>query len=137
MKNDIKDRADIYKLVSAFYDKIKTDSLLGPIFNHMISDHEWPTHIDKLTNFWETNLFGIPKFKGSPTQKHIQTDAEFHHNIQEIHFKHWLQLWEQTVTSLYEGDLATRAIMAAHNIAEIQNMVLRRNKPKHKKQFKA
>ncbi|MGY5353139.1 group III truncated hemoglobin [Wenyingzhuangia sp. IMCC45533] len=135
MKNDIQNRADIYKLVCAFYDKIRADEILGPIFNHMIPSNEWPIHLDKLTDFWETNLFGIPKFKGSPTQKHIQTDAEFNHNIQQTHFNQWLKLWEETINDLYQGDLATRALMAAHNIAQIQNMVMRRNKPKDKKKF--
>lgn len=133
MKTDIKNRADIYKLVCTFYDAIRVDDLLGPIFNSMIKDDEWPEHLEKLTDFWETNLFGIPKFKGSPTQKHIQTDAAFNHNIQQEHFDQWLHIWSYTINSLYDGDLATRAQMAAHNIAEIQHIVMRRQKPKEKR----
>ncbi|NJB82740.1 group III truncated hemoglobin [Wenyingzhuangia aestuarii] len=134
MKRDIQNREDIYKLVCTFYDNIRVDDLLGPIFNHMIKDEEWPVHLDKLTDFWETNLFGIPKFKGSPTQKHIQTDAAFDHAINQVHFDQWLAIWGKTIHSMFEGDLATRAQMAAHNIAQIQNMVIRRQKPKNKKE---
>ncbi|GAL77885.1 hypothetical protein JCM19274_5598 [Algibacter lectus] len=33
--------------------------MLGPpIFNHHLTDEQWPTHIEKLTDFWVTNLFG-------------------------------------------------------------------------------
>ncbi len=133
MKSDLKNREDVFKLVQSFYNNIQKDTILGPIFNGMISSDEWPVHIHKLTDFWETNLFGIPKFKGSPTQKHIQTDAFFKHNIQEEHFDHWLKIWGTTINSLYEGDLATRAQMAAHNIAQIQYSVIRRHKPKEKR----
>lgn len=135
MKADINNRDDIFLLVNTFYRHVRKDKKLGPIFNHMISGKEWPKHLDKLTDFWETNLFGIPKFKGSPTQKHLQTDATFNHNIQKEHFDQWLVIWGQTINSLFEGDLATRAQMAAHNIAEIQNLVLRRQKPKEKREF--
>lgn len=135
MKLDIQNREDIFLLVNTFYQQIKKDDLLGPVFNRMIATEEWPVHIEKLTDFWETNLFGIPKFKGSPTQKHIQTDATFDHNIQQKHFDQWLLLWGKTIDNLFKGDLATRAQMAAHNIAEIQHMVIRRQKPKEKRVF--
>ena len=133
MKKDIQNREDINKLVCCFYDDIRIDKLLGPIFNHIIKSNEWPVHLNKLTDFWETNLFGIPKFKGNPTQKHIQTDAAFDHKINQVHFDQWLLIWGATIDRLFEGDLATRAKMAAHNIAEIQNIVMRRQKPKEKR----
>lgn len=129
MKNDIQNREDIYILVCAFYDKIRVDDLLGPIFNRMIPAESWPEHLEKLTDFWETNLFGIPKFKGNPTQKHIKTDAAFNHVIGQQHFDQWLSIWKSTIDDLYQGDLATRAQMAAFSIAHIQNIVINRNKP--------
>ena len=131
MKTDIKNREDIYKLVCSFYDNIKNYEMLGPIFNRMIPNDEWPTHLDKLTDFWETNLFGVSKFKGNPTQKHLKTDTTFNHIINETHFKRWLNIWTNTINNLYTGDLATRALAAAHSIAQIQNMVIQRNKPTH------
>lgn len=134
MKKDIQNREDVHLLVCTFYQNIRIDNLLGPIFNKMIKKEEWPIHLDKLTDFWETNLFGIPKFKGNPTQKHIQTDAAFNHTIDQVHFDRWLHIWGKTITNLFEGDLATRAQMAAHSIAQIQNMVITRNKPKEKKE---
>ncbi|MDO6738513.1 group III truncated hemoglobin [Wenyingzhuangia sp. 2_MG-2023] len=129
MKQDIQNRADINQLVNHFYSKVRKDNLLGPIFNRMIPEKAWPVHLEKLTDFWETNLFGIPKFKGNPTQKHLLTDATFDHVINQEHFDHWLSLWKNSIDELYQGDLATRAQMAAYSIAQIQNMVIARNKP--------
>lgn len=130
MKKDITNRDDVNLLVCTFYDKIRADDLLGPIFNKMIAPESWPEHLEKLTDFWETNLFGVAKFKGNPTQKHVQTDLVFNHSIGKKHFEQWLHLWKSTIDSLFVGDKATRAQMAAFSIAEIQNVILERNKPK-------
>ena len=61
----IETREDVTLLVNTFYAKIRKDSLLGPIFNQHIPDERWPEHLSKLADFWETNLFGVAKFKGN------------------------------------------------------------------------
>lgn len=129
MLKPIENRADIALLVHTFYQNIRKDDLLGPIFNTMIPSEEWPVHLDKLTDFWETNLFGIPKFKGNPTQKHLITDRSFNYSISDQHFNQWLQIWTKTIDDLFEGDLAIRAKMAAHNIADVQKVIIQRQKP--------
>lgn len=113
----IETRNDIRKLVENFYDKIRTDELLGDIFNSHIVDAAWPEHIEKLTDFWETNLLGIAKFKGNPTQKHITVDSNLNHQIEQLHFGKWLQLWFQTIDEMYEGNLAFRAKNTARKMA--------------------
>lgn len=116
----IQNREDVNKLVCAFYDKIREDKLLGPIFNQRIPTEEWPTHLEKLTDFWESNLFGVMKFKGRPGQKHIQVDKEQNNSIGIDHFEQWLALWFRTVDELFEGELAERAKKAALNIGQRQ-----------------
>lgn len=64
MKKEIEDRSDVYKLVCTFYAKVRKHDLLGPIFERHIDD--WPAHLERLTDFWETNLFFVAKFKGNP-----------------------------------------------------------------------
>ena len=129
MKKNIEHRSDIEYLVQQFYQKIQKDNVLGPVFNQRIQVHEWDTHIQKLTDFWETQLFSIPKFKGNPTQKHLETDAQFNYQIKENHFKRWLSIWQETIDTHYQGDLAIRAKMGAVNIAKIQQNIILRNKP--------
>ena len=89
---DIESRADIEKLVDIFYAKIRKDNLLGPIFNKHISEESWPSHLSKLTDFWETNLFGVPRFKGNPSQKHVEVDRGLNHSVEQTHFGQWLNL---------------------------------------------
>ncbi len=115
--NQIKARADVSELVHAFYSKIRKDDLLGPIFESHIPDELWPEHLDKLTDFWETNLFGIAKFRGSPSKKHIKVDRNLQYMLTPNHFGKWLQLWFETIDKLYEGELARKAKDTARRMA--------------------
>lgn len=130
----IQNRSDVSQLVNLFYAKIRKDELLGPIFNKHIADKEWPAHLSKLTDFWETNLFGIIKFKGNPSAKHINVDAQSDYTIEQNHFGKWLQLWFETVDELYEGELAAKAKEAARRMSTGQFMTMWHNRPENKKQ---
>jgi len=47
MKKDIHNRNDIIRLVDAFYDKIKTDQVIGFIFNE-VAHVNWENHLPKM-----------------------------------------------------------------------------------------
>lgn len=132
MKN-IEDRNDVNILVNTFYAKIRKDELLGPIFNGHIPDEKWPEHLSKLTDFWETNLFGIAKFKGSPSRKHVNVDMNMDYSIEQTHFGKWLQLWFETIDELYEGDLARKAKDSARKMATGQFLTIWHNRPEEYK----
>jgi hemoglobin len=125
----IENREDIAQLVHSFYEKIRTDALLGPIFDSQIREEAWPAHLRKLTDFWETNLFGISKFKGSPTLKHIQVDKNLGFRIDQKHFGQWLQLWFETIDDLFEGELADKAKQAARKMSTGQFIALWQARP--------
>lgn len=125
----IENREDVNNLINAFYAKIRKDDLLGPIFNGHIAVEKWPEHLDKLTDFWESNLFGVAKFKGNPTQKHVNVDRNLNHAIAPSHFEHWLMLWHETIDEMYAGDRAIKAKNAVVNIASAQFMMIQRNRP--------
>jgi hemoglobin len=126
----IENRKDISILVNSFYSKIRKDELLGPIFNNHIPDEKWSEHLSKLTDFWETNLFGIAKFKGSPTQKHINVDKNLNYSIEQKHFGMWLQLWFETINELYEGENADKAKNSARKMSTGQFLAIWSNRPK-------
>ena len=128
--NKIENRKDVNILVNKFYAKIRQDELLGPIFNGHIPAENWPEHLEKLTDFWETNLFGIPKFKGNPSQKHASVDKNMGHTIEQLHFGKWLQLWFETIDELYEGELARKAKESARKMATGQFLTIWHNRPK-------
>lgn len=129
----IESRRDVNDLVNAFYAKIRKDELLGPIFNRHIAAQKWPEHLEKLTDFWETNLFGVMKFKGNPTLKHIQVDANLEHTIEPLHFEKWLKIWFETINENFEGELALRAQESARKMATGQYMMIWNSRLQNKK----
>lgn len=127
----IETREDIYVLVNTFYAKIRVDDLLGPIFNAHIAENQWAEHLSKLTDFWETNLLGVARFKGSPTQKHINVDKNLGYSIDQTHFGRWLQLWFETIDSLYTGEYADKAKNAARKMSTGQFISIWQHRPLH------
>ena len=105
MKKDIENRADISVLIHQFYDKIRADEEISPYFNQLITD--WDSHLEKLTDFWETNLFGIRKYKGNPIDVHNKVDEHFQGQISANEFGIWLNHWFQTLDELFEGENVT------------------------------
>ncbi|AOC94167.1 MULTISPECIES: group III truncated hemoglobin [Flavobacterium] len=104
MKKQIENRADVSFLVHQFYAKIRADREIGFYFNEMISD--WDAHLEKLTDFWETNLFGVRKYKGNPHAVHNEVDAHFDEKITPNEFGIWLNHWFQTIDEHFEGENA-------------------------------
>jgi hemoglobin len=106
-KNDIRNREDVFFIVSKFYEKVRKDDILGPFFNETIKD--WDAHLDHLTTFWESSLFLKTKYSGNPIEAHAKVDANHNYSITELHFGLWLNLWFQTIDELFEGDYAENA----------------------------
>lgn len=104
MKKQIENRTDVSFLVHQFYAKIRADDEIGFYFNEMISD--WEAHLEKLTDFWETNLFGVRKYKGNPHAVHNEVDAHFDEKITANEFGIWLNHWFQTIEEYFEGENA-------------------------------
>jgi hemoglobin len=102
MKKQIENRADIAFLVQQFYGKIKADKEIGFYFTTMIED--WEAHLEKLTDFWETNLFAVKKYKGNPHETHNEVDAHFEGRITSNEFGIWLNYWFQTLEEHFEGE---------------------------------
>lgn len=119
IKKDIETREDVHLLVSSFYDKVKEDDFLGPFFIQIIND--WEAHIQRLTTFWETNLFMTrkleQKYYGNPLDVHVKVDRDNNHSITEHHFGVWLNLWFRTIDELYHGDIADNAKRRARKMS--------------------
>ena len=99
MKHDIQISEDIQLMVDTFYNKVKADDLLGPIFENVVQG-DWTKHLKKMYNFWETVLLNVHKYTGSPFQKHIPLP------IEAMHFERWLSLFHATVDDLFQGEKA-------------------------------
>jgi len=119
LKRDISKRADVFLLVYTFYEKVRAETTLGPIFNDRIKD--WDAHLELLTTFWETSLFFTKKldkkYKGNPLKAHVKVDKSIDNTITELHFGLWLNLWIETIDELFSGDYANIAKRRARKMA--------------------
>jgi hemoglobin len=109
VRDDIVLREDIIVLVDRFYDKVKTDSLLGPVFSHV----DWQHHLPIMYNFWSSVVLGDESYRGNPLQKHL------HLEIDKTHFSRWLTLFEETVDENFAGETADEVKKRAQSIAGI------------------
>ena len=102
MRKQIENRDDITLLVATFYDKIRADKEIGFFFSETITN--WEEHLEKLTDFWETNLFASKKYQGNPIIAHKEVDKKFDQQITSAIFGIWLNLWFATLDELFEGE---------------------------------
>ena len=116
-RKSIETREDVSLLVRSFYQKIRQDEMLGPIFNGAI--HDWEPHLEKLTDFWEGNLFFFvkTKYQGDPKIAHNELDLKLHKSLTMNHFGHWINLWLETIDEHFQGETAERAKMVARKMA--------------------
>lgn len=115
MKTDIRNIEDIKDFVDRFYDKVRENGQLAPVFASRIKDDEWPTHLERMYAFWNAILFSETGFQGNPMQKHMTLP------IGTAHFDQWLALFRQTIDETYEGPKAEEAKKRAASIADIMN----------------
>lgn len=112
MENAILHLDDIKILVDSFYDKVRQDALLAPIFNRVIQDR-WPEHLEIMYTFWQTVLLGEHTYTGSPFPPHAKLP------VTKAHFDRWLELFFNTIHENFEGEKAEEAKWRASKMAEI------------------
>jgi hemoglobin len=106
---DILTRTDVSLMVNKFYEKVKTDELLAPVFGHV----DWPSHLPVMYDFWSSMLLGDQTYRGNPFQKHLPLP------IERKHFTRWLQLFKETVDENFGGEKAEEVKSRADSIAGI------------------
>lgn len=112
MKHDILTVSDVKNLVDTFYDKIRKNDLLAPIFNERI-ENRWPEHLEKMYTFWQTVLLKEHTYFGSPFVPHANLPVE------NIHFNTWIGIFNETVDELFEGNIAEEAKWRGEKMAEM------------------
>jgi len=113
---DIVSRADIVSLVNAFYDSVRGDDILGPIFD-VVAHVDWDRHLPKMYDFWEGVLFGQSAFRGNPLAVHLGLSRRVAMGPRE--FGRWLELFHANVDALFSGPVADEAKVRALRIATV------------------
>jgi len=110
----ILDEAMVRDVVHGFYGEIRSDDLLGPIFNGAIAPDDWPRHLAKMCDFWSATLLRTDRYDGRPLPPHLAIPG-----LGEAHFRRWLGLFRATVRRLCPPEVAQlfmdRALRIAHS----------------------
>lgn len=127
-KKDIESRTDVQLLIETFYQNIRKDEILGPIFNGIIKD--WESHLILLTDFWETQLFLKRKYYGNPVTAHQEVDDQTNQSITPEHFGLWLNHWFATIDELFDGEVAWIAKNRAQKMSTMLYMQMFKHRNK-------
>jgi hemoglobin len=95
---------EIEQLVDRFYDRVRLDPVLGPVFNPAV--HDWAEHKRTLVSFWSSIALRSGTYRGNPMAAHRP------HPIEAAHFDHWLGLWRETADEVLSPEHA--ALFADH-----------------------
>lgn len=104
------DEPMIEKLVRGFYDRVRKDPVIGPVFEARIRD--WEPHLQNMFAFWSSLTLQSGRYHGQPTAKHVSLPVDAQH------FDRWLILFEQTARDLCPAAAADIFIARARRIAE-------------------
>ena len=110
--------AQLEKLIPHFYGIVRTDPLLGPVFNDAVGD--WPGHLDRLVAFWSSVMLTSGRYKGNPMAAHMKHGAR----ITPQMFERWLALWSRATSEMVPAEIAVALQAKAARIAESLSLAL-------------
>lgn len=108
---DLCTEQEVHQLVHAFYDRVRSDPELGPVFSAHISD--WDHHLSKMVDFWSSTLRGTARYRGTPMPAHVALPG-----LEPSLFHRWLALFDETVRTIDNPPMQARANELARRIAE-------------------
>jgi hemoglobin len=103
-------RETLMRLLRHFYADVRQHTAIGPIFNAQI--HDWPTHLEKIADFWSGAAGGPPHYSGPMPQRHFPL------GIGAAHFEAWLDLWRRNCRIHLPPAEAEEMIQLAESIGE-------------------
>lgn len=107
---DIRSRADVRRVVDAFYRGLVDDPMLGPYFAAVDLDE----HVPRLVDFWSSIVFQTGTYRGRPFDTHARLEG-----LEARHFRRWLGRFEATLDAYFAGRRTERMKQRARQIATV------------------
>lgn len=122
LKKDIENREDLLLLLQAFYTKALNDDTIGHFFTDVVH-LDLQVHIPVIADFWETILLNGRSYTGNAILPHLHINKLS--PMEDKHFNRWLQLYSQTIDTLFQGQTAETAKQRALSIATIMRIKIK------------
>jgi len=119
-RKDITQRKDIERLVNEFYERVKLDQTIGPIFSE-VAHVNWDKHLPVMYDFWENIIFQTGNYTGNPMSAHFKIHEK--HPFTKAHFTRWLAIFQETLNDCFEGpntELARQRSLSIATVMEIK-----------------
>ena len=101
----------ISTLVDQFYDEVRSNSRLAPLFAENLTSH-WDFHLEKMKGFWRSVLLKTGEYKGRPVPVHLQISK-----IESDDFEEWLRLFSRVSSQVFTAEASVAVNEAARRIA--------------------
>lgn len=102
-------RDDIRRVVKRFYQEVRDDAVLAPIFAQHVTD--WDAHERKITAFWANAILYERSYDGNPMQVHKAAGS-----VRPEHFAHWLEMFDEVLLKELPESTAAGWSLLAHRI---------------------
>ena len=113
------DEDAITVLVDRFYEAVRADPELGPVFNGAIAEDGWPAHLGRMYAFWSSVMLTSGRYSGNPVTVHRAVQG-----LTRPLFSRWLALFTATADALFIPELAAAFTDKASRIAASLQMAV-------------
>ena len=115
--------ASIRELLDRFYDRVRRDPQLGPVFARAVGTTcaDWAPHLARLTDFWSSVMLRSGRYQGDPFSTHSRLP-----DLEPAMFDRWLTLFGEACIELFVPDVADAFRERAARIGRSLRMGLER-----------
>jgi hemoglobin len=108
-------------LVARFYDRVRADDRLGPMFAAAIGD--WDGHLQVMRDFWSAVLRRTARYQGCVMSAHVGMP------IESGDFDRWLALFRTSAGEALPPEAAERAMVVAEAVTQRLRLMARQPRP--------
>jgi hemoglobin len=118
-RSDHVTEATIARLIDTFYERVRQDPVLAPVFEAAIDPPDWPDHLSTMRRFWSSVMLTSGRYSGNPVAVHRAV-----HGIERAMFTRWINLFEATARDLFTPETASLFAVKAGRIAASLQLAL-------------
>lgn len=122
--DDIQNRADLEKILAAFYEKLLHDNSINYVFTD-VAKIDIKTHLPVITDFWEQTLFHAGGYRNNVLQIHRDLHAKV--KLTDFLLTVWLTHLNETIDTHFSGENAEKMKTRALSISTMMRIKLSQN----------